>query len=149
MRSIQTLTVTTPILAVVGSVALIGGLVAGWLAWNGSWLGPFVCVAMFGGCGAALLLMAARISGDDSRISVERLFSRHTANWAAISGFEVGGGNLVFRLDPGGRLVVPGFEFWSGRDKNSLILLIGAKLTERGVKVKGSVRAFISAGDRK
>jgi hypothetical protein len=148
MQPAPELSAKTPILTAIGSVFLTGGITTACLAWNGSWLGPFFCLTMFGGSGAALLLMTARITADEAGITVRRLFGERHARWEQIAGMESGGGNLVIRLRPRGRLVGPSFEFWSGPQKHAIIQFIGAKLAELRIEGESSVRAVFQAGDR-
>jgi hypothetical protein len=92
--------------------------------------------------------MSGQITADESGIAVVRLLSRGRGDWIAITGVEYGGGNLVFRLAPRKRVVLPGPEFWFGADKAQLQKLIEAKLTERGLEMKATFRAMLQAGDR-
>ena len=142
------LSVRTPMLTAIGSVVFAGGIILAIMAWNGSWLGPFICLTLFGGSGAALLLMSARVSADESGMTVRKLFAEHHVPWEQIAGMEWGGGNLVIRLRPRGRLVGPSFEFWSGPQKQALIQLIEAKRAELNFEAKSSTRALFQAGDR-
>jgi hypothetical protein len=146
--SLEGLTVSTPTLRILGTVALACGIIGTILTFRGSWLAAFFCISLFGGSGAALLLMSGQITADDTGIAVVRLLSRGRADWIAITGVEYGGGNLVFRLAPRKRVVLPGPEFWSGVDKARLQQLIATKLTERGVQIKATFRAMLQAGDR-
>ena len=142
------LTVSTPILRMLGAVALACGILGAILTISGSWLAAFFCLSLFGGSGAALLLMSGRITADDSGIAVVRLLSSGRADWNAITRVEYGGGNLVFRLASRKRVVLPGPEFWIGADKGQLQKLIETKLTERGLQMKATFRAMLQAGDR-
>jgi len=142
------LTVSTPVLRLLGAVAFTCGIVGAILTFRGSLLAAFFCFTLFGGSGAALLLMSGRITADDTGIVVTRLLSRGRAEWVDVTGVEYGGGNLVFRLAPRKRVVLPGPEFWSGVDKAPLVKLIDAKLAERGVQMKATLRAILQAGDR-
>jgi len=54
-------------------------------------------LTLFGGSGAALLLMSGRINADENGIVVSRPLSIGRTDWIAITGVEYGGGNLVFR----------------------------------------------------
>ncbi len=143
------LAVSTPALRVLGTVALACGIVGVILTFRESLLACFFCLMLFGGSGAALLLMAGRITADETGIEVVRLLSRGRAQWIDVTGVEYGGGNLVFRLAPGKRVVLPGPEFWFGVAKARLLKLIDAKLTERGVQLKATFRAILQAGDRR
>jgi len=141
-------TVSTPVLRILGAVALTCGIVGVILTFRGSLLAAFFCLTLFGGSGAALLLMSGRITADDAGISVERLLSSGRAEWVDVAGVEYGGGNLVFRLAQRKRVVLPGPEFWSGSGKVSILKLIDSKLAERGVQMKATFRAILQAGDR-
>lgn len=143
-----TVAVSTPALRILGTVVFTCGIVGVILTFRGSLLSAFFCLTLFGGSGAALLLMSGRITADETGISVERLFSGGCARWTDVTGVEYGGGNLVFRLGPGKRVILPGPEFWSGTGKASLLSLINAKLIERGVQMKATFRAILQAGDR-
>jgi hypothetical protein len=81
----------------------------------------FVCLTLFGGSGAALLLMSGRIKADEKGIDVSRLFSIGRTDWIAITGVEYGGGNLVFSVAQKKRVVMPGPEFWHGAGKAPLL----------------------------
>jgi hypothetical protein len=105
-------------------------------------------LTVFGGSGAALLLMSGRINADERGIVVLRLLSIGRAEWTAITGVEYGGGNLVFRLAPKKRVVMPGPEFWHGAGKAPLLRLMDQKLAEQGVQMKPTFRAILQAGDR-
>ena len=144
----QPLSVTTPFLMWFGTISLVFGIVSAVLTSGGSWVGPFVLLTLFGGCGAAMLLMSGRVSVDGDGITVQRLFSRKRAHWDEIVAVEYGGGNLLFLLAPGGRLVTPGVEFWVGSSKPEVLRLMTSKLQERGVDARVSVRAIFRAGDR-
>ena len=110
----EALNVSTPALRILGAVALGCRIVGVILTFRGSLLAAFFCLTLFGGSGAALLLMSGRITADETGIVVERLLSRGRAQWIDVTGVEYGGGNLVFRLAPRKRVVLPGPEFWSG-----------------------------------
>jgi hypothetical protein len=103
---------------------------------------------VFGGSGAAVLLMSGRINADERGIVVLRLLSIGRAEWTAITDVEYGGGNLVFRLAPKKRVVMPGPEFWHGAGKAPLLRLMDQKLAEQGVQMKPTFRAILQAGDR-
>jgi hypothetical protein len=148
LTSTEALTVHTPFLAWFGGITTVGGVVLAILAFGGSWLGPFVCLTLFGGSGAALLFMAARVTATAEGIEVKRFISRKYVSWNEISSVEFGGGNLVFSLLSGGRLVSPGAEFWVGKDKPHFLLLLNTKLHERGIVPRAKVRAMFRSGDR-
>ncbi len=95
-----------------------------------------------------MLFMASHITADETGITVRKLFGERRAVWDEISGVESGGGNLVIRLHPRGRVVAPSFEFWSGTGKRELIQFVAANLAQRGVQITGSVKAVFLAGDR-
>jgi hypothetical protein len=143
------LTVSTPALRILGAVALACGLVGAILTFRGSLLAAFFCLALFGCSGGALLLMSGRITADDTGIAVARLLTSGRAEWIDVTGVEYGGGNLVFRLAPGKRVVLPGPEFWSGVGNAPLLQLINVKLIEHGVQMKTTFRAILQAGDRR
>jgi len=145
----EALTVSTPALWILGGVALACGIVGVILTLRGSLLSAFFCLTLFGGSGAALRLMSGRITADETGIVVVRLLSRGRARWIDVTGVEYGGGNLVFRLAPRKRVVMPGPEFWSGVGKAPLLRMMNAKLTERGVQMKAGFRAILQAGDRR
>jgi hypothetical protein len=65
------LSVTTPILKILGTLA-IACVAIGIVVSHGSWLVAFVCLTLFGGSGAALLLMSGRIKADEKGIFVKR-----------------------------------------------------------------------------
>ena len=114
--------VRTPFLFWFGSGALAFTLfivVAGW----GNWMVVFGLAALFGGCGAALLLMSAEVSGDAERLTVRRIRSEVSVKWEEIERVSEGGGNLVF-YTKAGRVTVPSFEFWSGAERGDLLALL-------------------------
>jgi hypothetical protein len=142
------LSVTTPMLKVLGAIAVTCGAVGIIVSVHGSLVAAFFCFTVFGGSGAALLLMSGRINADERGIVVLRLLSIGRAEWTAITGVEYGGGNLVFRLAPKKRVVMPGPEFWHGAGKAPLLSLMDQKLAEQGVQMKPTFRAILQAGDR-
>lgn len=115
----------------------------------GSWLGAFVCLTLFGASGAALLLMGARLTGDDVGIQIHRVHSQAAFQWDDVASVERGGGNLVFRLKNKARAVIPDVEFWSGKDKPMLLQLVAEQLQQRGIQPQVKVRALLQAGDRR
>jgi hypothetical protein len=142
------LSVTTPMLKILGAIAVTCGAVGILVSVHGSWVAAFFCLTVFGGSGAALLLMSARINADEKSIVVLRLLSVGRAEWTAVIGVEYGGGNLVFRLAQKKRVVMPGPEFWRGAGKAPLLRLMDQKLAEQGVQMKPTFRAILHAGDR-
>ena len=107
----------------------------------------FVVLSLFGGCGAALLFMSARITGDDNGLTVQRLQNKAFVAWPSITKARVGGGNLVLYTKEG-RLSLPSFEFWSGREKMQLMNLMAAKFRMQEVSLGLSVGAILHAADR-
>ena len=107
----------------------------------------FVALSLFGGCGAALLFMSARITGDDNRLTVQRLQNEVSVAWPSIIKARVGGGNLVLYTKEG-RLSLPSFEFWSGREKMQLMNLMAIKFHQQEVSLGPSARAIFHAADR-
>jgi hypothetical protein len=143
------LSVTTPILRVLGILALTCGVIGSILSVvHASWVAAFFCLAVFGGSGAALLLMSGRISANQREIAVVRPLSASRAEWTSITGVEYGGGNLVFRLAAKKRVVMAGPEFWRGDARTALLRLMDEKLAKQDVQVKPTFRAILQAGDR-
>jgi hypothetical protein len=143
----MTFSVRTPFLFWFGSITLAFTLVVVVGSW-GNWMVALGVGVVFGGCGAALLLMSAKISGDSVRLTIRRIHSEAHVRWEEIEKVSEGGGNLVFYTKTG-RVTAPSFEFWTGAEKGSLIALLQSKLEERDVPLRfGSLRAMIDVDDR-
>ena len=144
----MTYSVRTPILFWFGSAALIVTFLVVLAAW-GNWLAVFCFGAIFGGCGATLLLMSAEVSGDPEHLRVKRIHSDAQVRWIDIERVAEGGGNVVF-YSKSGRITAPSFEFWVGADKAHLLALLRQKLEEeRHVPFQeNSLRARFHIGNR-
>ena len=149
MVTSQVRSVTTPFLTWFGLLLLcssIIGTIA--LLFNQAFLGAFFVGCLFGSGGAALYLMGGRISHEVEGLRVNRPLSDKLARWDEIAAVSYGGGNLVFALNSGGRIVAPGPEFWVGAEKTSLAAMLDTELAGRGIGAIASVRAIAQVGDR-
>jgi hypothetical protein len=139
--------VRTPLLFWLGAASLLFLtyiVIDGW----GHWMLLLGLTAVFGGCGAVLLLMSAEICGDDEALTVKRLHNEARIRWDEIVKIVEGGGNLVFYTRTG-RVSAPSFEFWVGSQRTALLTLLQSKLEERQIPVRfGSFRAMWHVGDR-
>jgi len=146
----MTYTVRTPFLFWFGAVTLAATLAAVVAAlWEGAWIAVLFLGTMFGGAGAALFFMSATLSGDAEGLTVARIGGKKAIRWADVERVAAGGGNLVLYKKGGGRVTAPSFEFWRGREKSDLVLLLSAKLKEHAIAFSGaSLRAMVHFGDR-
>lgn len=141
--------VTTPFLTWFGLALLSTSVVfAAFLLLRHEFLGAFFVACLFGASGAGLLLMGGRLTADATGIRIKKPLSDKTVLWDEIAGVRYGGGNLVFDLKSGGRVVAPSSEFWFGLDKAALVSGVRERLAERGITAASSARAVAHAGDR-
>jgi hypothetical protein len=139
----QSVSVTTPLLSILGWLALAFGVFGAIKIGGANVVGTVVMLLLFGGLGAALVLMSARIRVDNEGLEVHQLTGRHRIAWRDVTRVEKGGGNLVLFADRR-RLTCPASEFWWGNDRQQLLQRLGEQLASRGIKVSDSVRAMFS-----
>jgi len=70
------------------------------------------------------------------------LFGSFTINWADITNYSVGGGNLKLRGN-NISITTPGFEFWHGLQKNEAIELFNHQICKNNVNKSWGVVALI------
>ena len=141
---------TTPFLTWFGLLLLCGSIIGTIaLLFNEAFLWAFFVACLFGAGGAALFLMGGRISSEVGGLRVNRPLSDKLVRWDEIATVSYGGGNLVFALKSGGRIVAPGPEFWVGVEKKSLAAILDTELAGRGIGAVASVRAIAQVGDRR
>lgn len=142
--------VTTPFLTYFGGAfALTGFALAVVGVFSKAWLGAFFLFALFGCGGLALFLTGGTIQSLVDGIDIKKPHSHKQVIWREMSAVESGGGNLVFHLKTGGRVVAPGIEFWVGADKAKLLEAFSNALEEHQVAFKTSARAMFHSGDRR
>jgi hypothetical protein len=140
------LTVKTSVLRWLG-IASVGAAFAVSFVVSGGWLEIALVWGVFGVLGITLGLMSATIITTDDTITVRRALSVAEIRWSDIVGASVGGGNLVL-YTAGGRVSMPSAEFWSGPQRESLKMLLAAKLRAVDVTIRRTVRAAIHVEKR-
>ena len=139
--------VRTPFLSWFGGITLTLTLIALVASW-GNWPSVFLLSTMFGGAGAAMFFMSARVSVDSDGVIIYRVVSTAKVRWSEVERVSEGGGNLVFYTNTG-RITAPSLQFWVGPEKNQLVSLLVAKLEERRIAfLSHSLRASMHVGDR-
>jgi len=87
--------VRTPFLSWFGGITLTLTLIALVASW-GNWPSVFLLSTMFGGAGAAMFFMSARVSVDSDGVIIYRVVSTAKVRWSEVERVSEGGGNLVF-----------------------------------------------------
>jgi hypothetical protein len=98
--------------------------------------------------GFGLINMSGQISADSEGLEIRRLWSHKRICWRDVASLTYGGGNWVFSLRAGGRLVLPESWFWSGPQKPELLELIDSKMGEYSIPVRRSSRAWLQSNDK-
>ncbi|SDY99051.1 hypothetical protein SAMN04487939_11144 [Lysobacter sp. yr284] len=111
-------------------------------AWQQAWTAVLILSTLFGGSGAALLLIAAPIQGDEDGLTVMRPHKRLHIAWRDILAAEGGIDALVLRTRAR-RESLLSYSYWHGADKNALYLLLREKLLAHGADVAPDLRAFL------
>jgi hypothetical protein len=99
-------------------------------------------LAICGIAGLGLLRMYGRISADEDGLEITRLWSHKRIRWQDIVDVTFSrGGNSVFAVRDGGRMVIPTSGFWSGPEKLDLLDFIDDKLAAQDVTARESWKA--------
>jgi hypothetical protein len=132
--------VSTPVLR---NLAIISWAIGALMALFVEFVPLKVCfLANCGIGGLALLRMCGRISADEDGFEITRLWSDKRIRWQDIVAVSYSrGGNWVFTVRDGGRMVIPSSGFWSGPDKLDLIDFIDGKLAAQDVRARASWKA--------
>jgi hypothetical protein len=132
-------TVTTPGLRWLGVTALLAAVLTSFVV-TGGWSGIVSIWLLFGGLGAALILMSATIEGTTEGITVRHLHRSSHLRWDEVEAAAIGGGNIVlYAADR--RISMPGAEVWAGSERNLLLKLIDDALKRRNIGIRRSARA--------
>ncbi|QQQ01183.1 hypothetical protein [Lysobacter enzymogenes] len=136
-------TVGTPWLFGFGAFACAGAVVlAAIAAYQRVWIGVAVTTMLFGGSGAALMLTAVTLEGDEDGLTVIRLHKRVRIAWRDIVAAAGDARSLSLRT-PELRESVLSYSYWRGADKNRLYLLMREKLLAHGAQVAPGLRGFL------
>jgi hypothetical protein len=132
-------TVTTPGLRWLGVTALVAAVLTSFVV-TGGWPGIVCTWLLFGGSGAALILMSATIVGTADGIAVHHLHHSSHVRWDEVMAATSGGGNLVlYTADR--RISMPAVETWAGPQRGLLLNLVDGELKSRNIGIRRSARA--------
>lgn len=100
---------------------------------------PLATLALLGA--AYTFIYSASLRLDRSSIEAHFPYGTYHIKWREIETVEMAGGNLVLA---GGhkRLTLPGFEFWSGRDRQQAIRMVTEILAARNPRLASSLKTL-------